>query len=167
MDPISLAEHKALLARMGLVYTEPFGPTDMSSDGVQKRMREVVETAERVPSVFNEQNDFDLGNQVRMLTRNDSDHESVVCAARDRIFQQSLRIAELEAALAAAAGELREAADKFWVIHLNHPGDGPRKEMLTRRQDEDKAFLGVMSERMVGAAKAADASLRGANCTSS
>jgi hypothetical protein len=92
-----LLKHKALLARMGMSYTEVYGPTEMAEEAVQTRMRQVVKNCTEVPSVFNAQNDFDLGNQVRMLTRIDSAHEAVVCAARDRIFQLSLRVAELEA----------------------------------------------------------------------
>jgi len=97
MNAAELAAHKALLARMGMVYTETCGPTDMSAPEVQKRMTDVRDTAARAPSIFNEQNDFDLGNQVRMLMRIDSAHEAVVCAARDRIFALSLKVADLEA----------------------------------------------------------------------
>lgn len=106
MTPEELENHKALLARMGMTYTEPYGPTDMAAEPVQKRMREVAAAAKRVPSIFNEQNDFDLGNQVRMLTRTDSGHEGVVCAARDRIFQLSLQVAALQTALRNAAGAI-------------------------------------------------------------
>lgn len=99
MSPEQLHQHRATLARLGMTYTEPFGPTDMSDAAVKKRMREVAAKAVEVPSIFNEQNDFDLGNQVRMLTRHDSGHEGVVCAARDRIFQLSLKVAALTHAL--------------------------------------------------------------------
>lgn len=92
--------HEVLLARMGLFKTEVYGPTDMTDAKVRQRMNEVAESATNVPSVFNLQNDFDLGNQVRMLMREDSAHEAVVCAARDRIFQLSLEIDRLNAALA-------------------------------------------------------------------
>lgn len=154
MTPEELVAHKALLARMGMSYTEVYGPSDMSLPSVQTRMTEVAATAVRVPSVFNAQNDFDLGNQVRMLTRTDSGHEGVVCAARDRIFQLSLRVAALEAALTDAAGTLEEAADKFWVIHCNHPG-----EASGRAQGEDKAFLATMHDLTKAAGKTARAAL--------
>lgn len=99
MTPEQLREHKVLLARMGMIHTEPLGPTDMSAPEVQKRMREVIETTARVPSIFDEQNDFDLANQVRMLTRSDSGHEGVVCSARNRIFKLSAEVEELRARL--------------------------------------------------------------------
>jgi hypothetical protein len=97
MTAEELSNHKALLARMGMIYTEPYGPTDMAQPKVQERMEQVAKTATDTPSIFNELNDFDLGNQVRMLMHNDSGHEAVVCAARDRIFQLSLEVARLKA----------------------------------------------------------------------
>lgn len=97
MTPEELEKHKSLLARMGMIYTEPYGPTDMTEPKVQERMQQVAKSATDTPSTFNELNDFDLGNQVRMLTRSDSAHEAVVCAARDRIFQLSLEVDRLRA----------------------------------------------------------------------
>ena len=47
------------------------------------------------------------------------------------------------AALEDAIRELDEAADKFHVIHCNHPG-----ERAGRAQGEDKAFCATMSDRM-------------------
>lgn len=47
------------------------------------------------------------------------------------------------AALEDAVRELDEAADKFHVIHCNHPG-----ERAGRAQGEDKAFCATMSDRM-------------------
>lgn len=154
MTAEELHNHKTMLARMGMRYTEVYGPTDMSEPKVQTRMREVAAKAVEVPSIFNDLNDFDLGNQVRMLMREDSGHEGVVCAARDRIFQLSLRVAELQGALAIAAGELEEAADKFWVFHCN-AAVSVADSFTRRRQLQDKEFLAAMSSRMGTAAKTA------------
>jgi hypothetical protein len=66
----------------------------------------------------------------------------------------SAREERLAKALRAAQGELAEAADKFWVIHCNHPG-----EVCGRAQGEDKAFLATMSKRMQAASVSAVAAL--------
>lgn len=52
-------------------------------------------------------------------------------------------IEELREALQFAVQELREAEDKFWVSHCNHPGDAgiENKDSLFaehRRQDKDR-----------------------------
>lgn len=57
---------------------------------------------------------------------------------------------KLEAALVAAQSELYEGADKFWVIHCNHPG-----KSAGRAQGEDKEFCSTMAERMQNAGNAA------------
>jgi hypothetical protein len=53
-----------------------------------------------------------------------------------------------------AQSELAEAADKFWVIHCNHPG-----KAVGRAQGEDKEFCATMSERMTAAHKKITAAL--------
>lgn len=133
LTPEELEEHKRTLARMGLVYTEPFGPTDMSDAKVQERMHNVVEVTTRSPSIFDKQNDFDLGNQVRMLTRQSSGHEIVVEAARNRIFKLGLANAELVGALQKiAAGDPAAVELAFAALiaagATTLPGetDGPR-----------------------------------------
>ena len=72
------------------------------------------------------------------------------------LIEENKRMRE---ALVDAETELGEAEDKFWVMHCNHPGDDPKREMLTRRRDEDKAFMAVLSERMGVAKKRARAAL--------
>lgn len=72
-------------------------------------------------------------------------------AADEAVEQWNSRVptpreAELEAALRDAQSELAEAADKFWVIHCNHPG-----ERTGRAQGEDKAFCATMADRMQAA----------------
>lgn len=57
-------------------------------------------------------------------------------------------------ALEKAQTELLEAADKFWVIHCNHPG-----KHVSDRQEEDKQFLSEMYERMSNAADEAHTAL--------
>ncbi len=66
-------------------------------------------------------------------------------------------VSALREALEKAEGALREAADKFWVIHLNHPGGYGIDEHLTlyRHREEDKALLGRKADEMTLAANAA------------
>jgi hypothetical protein len=83
-------------------------------------------------------------------TQAQSRRVAVELEAASLISSQAAQIASLEAALNDAAGELDEAADKFWVIHCNHPG-----ARCGRGQAEDKAFLATMHDRMAAAVRRA------------
>ena len=48
-----------------------------------------------------------IADRVRMLSRNDIDHEAICCAARDRIMRLTLRVAELKADTICRCGHKR------------------------------------------------------------
>jgi uncharacterized Zn finger protein len=66
------------------------------------------------------------------------------------------RIEELEGALRDADAELLEAADKFNVIHHNHPG-----KAVSKYQEQDKQFCASLSDRMMAAHSRARKALSG------
>lgn len=72
------------------------------------------------------------------------------------------RVRELEEALRDAQKELFEAADKFNVIHHNHPGALADKGSASYMA-EDKAFCAELSDRMIAAAVRARTALGGSN----
>lgn len=67
-------------------------------------------------------------------------------------------VEEVKRALIDARTELFEAADKFSVIHHNHPGAAADKG-IGKYQAEDKAFCAELSDRMTAAASRARATL--------
>jgi len=75
-------------------------------------------------------------------------------ALLDALTAERARVEALTEALTAAAGELFEAEDKFWVIHRNHPG-----EAAGRAQGEDKMLCAELANRMRAAKQAARKSL--------
>jgi hypothetical protein len=75
-------------------------------------------------------------------------------ALLDALTAERARVEALTEALTAAAGELFEAEEKFWIIHCNHPGAA-----AGRAQGEDKAFCARLTDRMRAAKHAARAAL--------
>lgn len=100
--------------------------------------------------------DYGLARAVRVLINNAARLRAVLLATHPASADtgQGGRVEELEAALRAAEVDLREAEDKFHVIHLNHPG-----KRCSAAQQQDKDFLAYMSGRMKAAADLARAAL--------
>lgn len=76
------------------------------------------------------------------------------------LASQAAEIERLRGALKMAHEELFEAADKFNVIHHNHPGAAADKG-IGRYQAEDKEYCAKYSDRAAEAARRARSSLNG------
>ena len=86
----------------------------------------------------------------------------IVAAQPSAVLELIARVRELEGALRDAQNELFEAADKFNVIHHNHPGSAADLG-IGKYQAEDKAFCAELSDRMMAAADRARTALGGSN----
>jgi hypothetical protein len=78
---------------------------------------------------------------------------------REREHKALMDASALRKSLHSASEALLEAADKFNVIHHNHPGSAADAGFSTA-QAEDKAFCAELSDRMLAAKRSIDAALK-------
>jgi len=111
---------KDFAKRIGMPMQDIPSPDEqksMTDPFVQERMRHVVDHIGQ--GALDVLNDFTLGNIVRMLMRDDLMHESIVVAARDRIWKLSheldaanTKIAELQTKLDEHNGLIADAIER-------------------------------------------------------
>jgi hypothetical protein len=104
---------KELAAKMGLVYNPPenVGTIDGSHPEAVERIAKVISVADRHPSEYDKMTNWELGNTVRMLMRNDMAHEGIVVSARNRIFKLHKELLEANKKIT----ELRETLRKHGI----------------------------------------------------
>ena len=109
----------------------------------------------------------ELIERLRRLVDDQEGGDAVVLVQRQMfnktvgsLASQAAEIERLRDALKEAHGELFEAADKFNVIHHNHPGAAADKG-IGRYQAEDKEYCAKYSDRAAQAARRASAALNG------